>query len=411
MLKQNLNVKRIQYIGLLLIIAGLFICLFQLRWQIIFALTGSQRFYIWAINFVALSGYMSLVITNISTFKKPELFIILSITISFIPVAISKYMFGFGAGSFIVYVTCCILPISLITLNVDYEVLKNSLAILMIIINIIFIALAVGFLIDKFFDRAMIKWLGSFMTANTTFSRFAQPTSEETSRYFSIFGHPLLTSFVANMFLVLNIVSRRQNISHTLPNTISFILSLIITAGTASKTSIFVIFLIALICFYNNKKMLIGGFVFILLFSAIGMFDSLLDRILQNSLSSGRIEALQQFLSATEFPLHLFYGYANTEITNAQYFAAFEFPIVLSAFEYGILFMFLFIIAPFLYVTYHLIKTRQYSIYFFWLTLFAQVNTYPTLAQGYDHPWFFYFISFILLQFAKHNFWLSSEKH
>jgi len=401
MSKKIFHSNKIQFLGLLFIIFGLYISLFQIRWQIVFSLTGSQRFYLWGINLFAIVGLFLIFLTNLKTLPRKEWGILVCMSLSCIPVAISKHLLGVSFGSFVVFVVCCIFPIALILLDVDLSFFKKSMPILLLVINILFVFIVLGALLDKLCDRAMLKWLASFMTANKQFLEFVAAKGPETSRYFSILGHPLLTAFVANTFLILNILGHKYHIAYSLPHYINFPFALIIAATTASKTTIIAILLIALITFYRNFKVLLIGFLGLLAFSFTGFFNELLTRLTTGSLTSGRVTALMALLSDSRYPFHFFYGYGDPAITSDAFFAAFEFPIVLAAFNYGLLFVFLFIGVPFLYITAQFMRLKQYSLYLYWLVLFAQINTYPTLAQGYDHPWFFYFITFIMLQYAK----------
>ena len=127
----------------------------------------------------------------------------------------------------------------------------------------------------------------------------------EYKRLYSFFGHPLTNATLINFTYILNITwNERQR--PIIPSWICCPLFLSGVVCCGSKTGIVVSLLITLIAYHKNLKLLLIAFAAVILALASGIASNLIERILNTSLFTGRVEALFQLLSDKEYPIYLF---------------------------------------------------------------------------------------------------------
>lgn len=114
-----------------------------------------------------------------------------------------------------------------------------------------------------------------------------------------------------------------------------------------------------------------------------GGFNMLIQRFQNHALTSGRVERLVMYFQSGQQPLGLLHGYGTNSIYKENmemYKAGFEFPLMMYAYDYGIIFALIIVFSIYGYVSYHLLKKKQISMWIGYSLLYAQVNTYNGIS-------------------------------
>jgi len=396
--------NKILAFGFFLSFIGLFFLTYNIRQQIISHF--SNRTFLWGINYFAYLGLFLMVLCGSIQLKKDFPFLILPIP-ALLLALYSNIICSDSLGFYIMYSSCCILSLYFIFIKLPVEKRGYLLRMFLILFNVIILLMLIWGFIDQIFDKPIAKFIATFMTYNHNYSDFAYATDTEGIRFYSFWGHPLVNSTLFNSFFAINLLYNEHH-KPLLPSFLCCIVSFLATTFCGSKTGLFIALTIALIAFYRNiRVMILLSITFIgIIFS--GLMNNLITRLLTQSLTTGRITVLSALLKDSNYPFHFLYGYGN--FMASEYFPqAFEFPLVTFSFQYGILFALLILGTSFLYVTFRLCKKGCLHIWFLWLLLFGQVNTYTCLAQDLDNSLIFYFITMIILNIYYDSPYVSSS--
>ena len=160
---------------------------------------------------------------------------------------------------------------------------------------------------------------------------------------------------------------------------------------------------------WKHKKWLLISIPILALLYFLGAFDAIITRFSTSSLTTGRLEALQKYLPSGIEPVRFFSGYGSNVILNSSHpltklRAAFEFPLLMFAHDYGILFAVIHIGGLFAYASWRFIRNKNWSPWLCWSLLFAEVNTFNAYAlRSQDDCWFFCLLTLMLLAVADHG--------
>ncbi len=228
-------------------------------------------------------------------------------------------------------------------------------------------------------------------------------------RFCSLWGHALTHSLQFNMFFVLNDIYYRS-IKKKYPTFLFFLVALAGQVLVASKTGIVVVLVYSVIALWNQKKWFIvyaatGAAMF-----AGGVFRSLIYRFTHSPLTTGRVTKLRAYLKSGLYPIKLLTGYGTgiSFVKEMQkYKPAFEFPVLMHAINYGVVFSILYLGSIFVIFTIPAIKNRQIASWLGLSLLFVQNNTYNGFSLcSQDLMWFFA----IVLLMAIHLMEMAGEK-
>ena len=240
--------------------------------------------------------------------------------------------------------------------------------------------------------RTMEEWLRVNGLKSNEYTLFVSMLDSGIKRFFSFWGHPLTNAVLFNACFILNDIYHRS-INKRYPKILFFVIAIIGDAVlSVGKTAVVVCALYFVLINWKQKRWFI---VYILGAAAAyfsGLLNNLIDRFTNTSITSGRVDRLIEYFSGDLYPLRFFtgYGYGTTYLKEMKHLSpAFEFPVLMFALDYGILFSILFVGSIFLYYSYHFLKRKQYMSWIGISLLFAQLHTYNGMSlRNQDIGWF-----------------------
>ena len=219
-----------------------------------------------------------------------------------------------------------------------------------------------------------------------------EESGRKLSRFYFVWGHTLTNAIFFNGFFILNDVYYRC-ISAKYPRILYFAAAAVGTLLCGAKMAILVLLAYLVITNWEDKRWLAvyGILIAVLYFS--GAFDSVLMRFRRTSLTSGRLSAMKRFFSEGRYPLRFWTGYGgnSTRVAHTYLYdirAAFEFPPLMFALDYGILFSIGMICT---FVIYNSARMLQQAGIVCWLGIglwYLQINTYYASSLNcHDAGW------------------------
>ena len=226
---------------------------------------------------------------------------------------------------------------------------------------------------------------------------------DNSSRLWSIYGHPLFNTFLFLLFYVLNFYNNRIG-KKIYPDIAYILISMIGILCTASKTGIVLLLLLFFTSFFKNIKLFIVEVFGVVVSYIAGLFDFVISRFVDSnfSLSTGRVE-VYSYLAQQEYfkKYHLFWGYgtayANNEYSKYLPWAAtaFELPFLCYTLEYGYLYTILFYLITFIEPMIKLVKRKQWHLLACFIVLSLDINTFNAVTVAND-----YFVVFVFVLLA-----------
>ncbi len=299
----------------------------------------------------------------------------------------------------------CVIPAYLIIQRIDQEKREKYLKIVLYVLDVFVIILFCIGLFEKINGHMLFRGLESWFHVHgyktSEYTRFVGMLDSGVERFFSFWGHPLTNAVIFNMFFILNDIYHRS-CKKKYPMLICFIIAFVGDAVlSVGKTAFVVCAIYFVLINWKQKRWL---FVYILGAAAgyfSGLFNKLIERFTTSSLTSGRVDRLIEFFSGNLYPLKFFTGYGNgtTYLDEMRHLSpAFEFPILMFALDYGILFSALFVGSVFVYYSYHFLKRKEYLSWVGLTLLYAQINTYNGMSlRNQDIGWLTAFIIMIAI--------------
>ena len=205
---------------------------------------------------------------------------------------IDKLGNGDSIESIIRNVFMYIIPIYILTIRIKRNLIKEILSSTLNLINIFTIIIFLIGIIDLLIGYKIMNFLGDSLVTGLK-SLIVQNTILNPYRYTSYMGHALFTKEIFLYFYLLNIIYFKKFKKSKLNITLVTLISLIGILLTGSKTGTLLI--IICILFTNYKKNKIFNFIIclcILIISYLaGFFNTVTNRLNNETLTSGRYEA------------------------------------------------------------------------------------------------------------------------
>ncbi|HFD1906508.1 hypothetical protein ACV3US_05625 [Clostridium perfringens] len=181
---------------------------------------------------------------------------------------------------------------------------------------------------------------------------------------------------------------------------------------TASKTGFFLI-IISLFLVNNSRKNNKKKFltylmivILVIIIFKIGIFQNVIDRLQNGSLTTGRSEQWEVIKKFNIYPIKFWRGYGNgftfkyNEVIPWAS-AAFEYPFRMFSLELGIFTMINIYFCLLVYPIIRLISRKSFSLVVPFIILFIDVNTYNGLALNGDYMFIFCIFIFCILNLSK----------
>lgn len=402
------NSKKLQILGLSLVAIGLFVTLYFIREQFVYDTFHTEKTYLWLINIPALVGMFLLYISShidVNLHKPGSVILFLLPGAGFIPAIISMLLYGRTITFTGVYIIALFIPVYFIFIRLSDSVIKRWMPWFVLGINVILVIMAVHGAIDMTCNKCINKWLAQIFSHCQYFAAYAKGKGEDTRRFMSMFGTQLHTAYIANVFFTINTIARQKKIRFSMPVLLNALPTAIVLAFTGSKAAFLVFAGIFVLSVYNNWKLILGGVAGGAILYFIGVFDVLIERFIKKGISTKRFEHLYNYFTTSEYLPKFWVGYGDPEFGNTfkHFPAAFEFPVIMGAFNYGTIFSILFLCTPAVYIIIRLWKKKCIPYLLMWLLLYADTNTYSQLIQGLDHPWITWFTTMIIINMALYS--------
>ena len=307
----------------------------------------------------------------------------------------------------IIAVSQSLLPLFLVLYPMNPASRRKVTGWFIVLFDIIIAVLLVCGIIERLTNQSIRKLIIDLLESNGLNAVSFTRTMKD-KRFYSIWGHPLSNAVFFNSFFVLNVLWLRAN-KRKCPTFIFFMITLGGVLLASSKTGITVCFLLQVLMNWKHKKWLLISIPVLALLYFLGAFNGIITRFTTSSLTTGRVEALKKYLPSGIEPFRFFSGYGSNVIMNSSHpltklRAAFEFPLLMFAHDYGILFSVVHIFGLFAYTTWRLLRNRNWIPWLCWSLLFAEINTFNAYTlRSQDDCLFFCLLTLILLTMLEKN--------
>ncbi len=297
-------------------------------------------------------------------------------------------------------------PLGLGLIRINLITFKKIFKFMLKILNIIIILIIFIGVLRFIFNIDLNIFISKLMTNRMKELIYNQQFSN-VYRLYSFMGHPLFNTELILMFFILNSIWFKYFKEKDLPIWI-LIVSMIGISLTASKTGMILMVLATIFLFRNNNK--VNKIILLLLVTFIayklGLFNSVIERFTEGSLTTGRSEKWIEVQAMGEFPIKFFTGYGNgfTFILN-RYIdwasAAFEYPIRMFSLEFGVLTSVLIYYFIMIIPIITFIKRKQFFLGVSFMIIFVDVNTFNGLALNGDYMLIFCFFIFLIMNISN----------
>ena len=383
---------------LVLFFAGIFLLPVQLRYVLFYSRAG---YYAW-MNLI-MTGALLILFALKRRYTLIEIILTVVWLLLLIPMFLSNIEGGVESSKMVATVVNTWLPLFLLFHRMGTDYRKKVIQAFLIIFDLIVIAfllLAVhekmtqgGWLAD--FDR----WLGQKgydsirdMKLYVTFMH-ASPF-----RFCSLWGHALTNCAFFNGFFILNDIYFRS-LGKRYPKLLFFLIALAGVLLCVGKTAIVTLLVYLVISNWRHKKWFIVYAAAVLVMYLSGFFESIINRFTTGSLTSGRVDAIIAYFGGNVYPLKTWTGYgAGTAYLKgmAPLRPAFEFPPLMYALNYGIVFSGIILGTIVFYVSWQMLSRRQIASWMGAGLFFLQMNTYNGIALC-SQDMFWYTMFFLMM--------------
>lgn len=293
-----------------------------------------------------------------------------------------------------------VLPLVVVIYRTSSNVTLRFFSFFLKSINIIVAFMITTLIIDVSTNNAFIKEFAS-VSSSSGLERFVYTST----RHASFMGHYLYSAEIYLLFYILNMIDIVYLGKKSNPLIYLFIASIGV-ASAASKTNI--IALLLLIFLFNIKKIkyLIVSVITLTIIYFTGVFDVVIKRFLTTDLTTGRDTTWTYILNNVHDLFHVFWGHGADSIFSLNTFyvpwasAAFEYPIRLFEYEYGIVFTVLIYIFLFIIPAIYILKSKQYYLFCCYSIISIVVNTYNGIGINQDQMTLFCLVDCLMINLS-----------
>lgn len=371
------NIDTIQIIACYLIFVGLIIFPIHFRYALLqdaLKLYGQLNY-----AFLAALGILIYARGKVYAYKITDAGTAFLWLLSLAPVLVSNY--SVKTGKTVVVICNLVLPVLILLCRFTSVQFERFMKHFLIVFDCFVVLLLVIAVIEKFSGNAILSFVAETLSSKE-YKSYLGYMETDVWRFYSVWGHALTNAVLFNAFFILNDIYFRS-MDKRYPKIVFFMVSLLGVLLCSSKTAIAVLFVYMIISSWQNKKLIIGCGVVVVLALVFGGFDILLERIKGTSLTTGRFESILAYFQSGLCPLGFFKGYGSEFVYKEQLYdlrAGFEFPVLMSSLDYGILFTVLILAGLYIYVSYHMLRRKCIMTWLGFSLLYAQFNTFNGLS-------------------------------
>ena len=227
--------------------------------------------------------------------------------------------------------------------------------------------------------QSLIEWLQGQGFTPSELVRYSRD-----SRFGSAWGHPLTSALLFNLFFAVNVVYDRS-FGRKCPVLVYFVIALAGVLLASSKTGLVICFLLLIASSWKYKKWILLSIPVLILMYYTGMFDGIIYRFQHTTLTTGRTETLALYLQSGVTPFKWFSGYGTASVfssgSEAKVFkAGLEFPELMFAYDYGIIFSLITMGGVFVYCTWRTLRKRSWLAWICYTLIFLEISSYNAYA-------------------------------
>lgn len=305
-----------------------------------------------------------------------------------------------------------VLPMYIISINIKDEQFELYIIKFIKVYNTFTIIIFIIGIIDLFTNYKIMTFIGE-MCSNELSIFINEFTNTDIYRYTSYMGHPLFTRDIFIIFYILNNVYYIKFKKNIISKYIVIIVSLVGVLLTVSKSGIVIILICILIGrdeLKLSKKLysVLSIIILILITYRLGFFDSILNRLQDGTITSGRSEAQEILDYLGIYPIKIFSGYGEyisdllkSYIDTWTITALLEYPIKILAYKYGIVCTIVGVIVLFIYPIISILINKEYKIAMLVFLTMININTYNGLIMKADNMILYCLILMIIINLSR----------
>ncbi len=380
-----MNRTKYEKIAIALIMAGLIIMPVDIR-RTIFSFTGEAICRMCVPFLVALVLLMFIKAKFDGITKLDVVMVAIWVLCTCLMIASNVSNGSIAAWRTVLVFTNMILPTALILYRFDEENFETTLGILINIMDVFAIVLMVIAVIERLSGGIFLETATQVWGFSAYDFYYGLEMTETTTRFFSFWGHALTNAMLFSASFIITDVyyQSREKKYFKLP---FFAVCLLGSALACSKTGITVLVVYMICsCVKNQKKILGAGALVAIIAYFLGIFDNIITRFTTGTLTTGRVSTLKKYFEADVSPFKFFTGYGVGHIWSDEmsaYKAGFEFPLLMEAQDFGILFSVLLLLGLYVYASYFILKNKSILCWVGFSLLFAEFNSYNGLSLFY----------------------------
>lgn len=329
----------------------------------------------------------------------------------FLITILSDLIYGVTVERFIIYF--CMNTIPLLLLCIDWNnvnISVNSLKKIIKIYNIFIILITIMYILDLFTSCKIMKFIAGNFVPYVLQWLPQDGQSLFGMRYATFLGQYLHTSYIYIVFYLLNSYfnSKVDKNNQILKNYLIIIISIIGVLSSGSKVG-FLLLTLSMIIFNAKKvKAMISLILLTLVLYFFGAFNLLLNRLQNESFSTGRFEFWEKFLTSGFYKIRLFFGLGDCFSQNIQNTLGRwvmeivqELPFVIMLYKEGIVGTLIFILL--LYVSPILNIKNDIMAKFSITVLFLVINSYNGVLVTPDTLILYIFSTILIMLISSYK--------
>lgn len=335
--------------------------------------------------------------------KKFVLFVVF-----FLITVLSDFIYGTTKERFIIYFVMNTLPLLMICIDWNnVNISLNSIKKILKSYNFFIFFITLMYIVDLITGCRVMRFIASNFVPYVLQWLPSEGQSLFGMRYATFLGQYLHTSYIYIVFYLLNTYYnlKVEKNDHFIKNYLIIIISIIGVLSSGSKVG-FLLLAISIIVFNVKKIKAMVGLIFLtIIMYFLGAFNLLLNRLQNESISTGRFEYWKTFLSSELYRIRIFFGLGDCFSSSIQNSLGRwvmeivqELPFVIMFYKEGVVGTFIFILL--LFGLPFLNKKNDIMAKFSITILFLIINSYNGILVTPD-TLILYLFSIVILMFIS----------